>query len=174
MCISRQYLLPVGILVVFLLAGCGYNGESKGSPPLTGVPATSTTTSPPTSSPPTSPPTSSVALQLGASSYQSSSRISVTIKNQSQQMISFADHRTSCTVLLLERQVTTSWESVAPCKLMIATRIHTLNAGESLLVELAAPSQWPTGTYRARLDYGVGSGSDMPIIVYASEFTVVN
>ena len=158
MCISQQCLLSVGIVLVFLLAGCGYNQNSKALSSSTGVPVTS-----------------SVTLQVGATSYGSGSTISVTIKSQSQQTISFVDHQTNCTVIQLERRGANSWEPVAPCMLKIMTRIHKLNVGESLEVKLAAPGQWPTGLYRARLDYGVRSetGGDMSTAVYSSEFHVV-
>ena len=158
--ISQRRFLPGSIMVVFLLSGCGYNTGSGAPPPSGGTP--------------TPPPTSSVTLQVGATSYPLGSVISVTIKNKSGQTIFFADHLTNCTVLLLQRQVANSWEPVALCKLSIATHIHSLKAGESLEVKLTSSEQWPTGPYRARLDYGAGSqaGLGAPKTVYSSEFHV--
>ena len=160
--ISQRYLLPVGTMIVFLLLRCGHSGEShaNGLPSPTGPPATS--------------PTSSMRLQVGAKRYQPGSTINVTIKNQNQQTISFVDHQTNCTVLLLERLVATSWKPVALCKLMIATRMHTLSAGEILEVKLIAPGQWPIGRYRARFEYRVGStmGNGVTTIVSSNTFRV--
>src|SRR5260221_14286147 len=101
MCVSQRRFLLGGIVVVFLLSGCGYNAGS-GAPP---------------------PPTSSVTLEVGATSYPLGSVISVTIKNQSGQTIFFAYHLTNCTVLLLQRQVANSWEPDALRKLSIATHL---------------------------------------------------
>ncbi|GAC1348905.1 MAG: hypothetical protein NVSMB27_18390 [Ktedonobacteraceae bacterium] len=157
--IFQQRFLVGGIVVVFLLVGCGSNAGSGATPTPTGKP---------TQQPPTLP----VTLQVGAASYPLGSVISVTIKNQSGQTISFPDHRTNCTVLLLERQVASSWVPVAPCKLMIVTRIHSLNTGEVQEVKLITSNQWPAGLYRARLDYGVGPGFGTPKIIYSSEFHV--
>ena len=142
---------------MLLLIGCGSNAGSGATPVPTGM-----------------TPTPAVTLQVGAASYQPGSSISVTIKNQSTQAIYFADHRTNCTVLLLERQVASAWEPVAPCKLMIMTRLHSLKAGEPLEVKIVTSDQWPTGSYRARLDYSFKSdaGVGAPTIIYSSLFRV--
>lgn len=152
--------LPVSIVVALLLTGCGYNTGNGGSPPPTG--------------PSPAPPTPAITLQVGAASYQKTDTILVTIKNQSQQTISFTDHQTNCTVIRLEHYGASSWEQAAPCKLLIATRLHALQAGQSLDVKLMAPGQWPSGRYRARLDYAVGStmGSAAPIVLSSSEFGI--
>src|SRR5260370_5870500 len=134
----RRQMLPVGIILLLLLGGCGYNGRS-GAP----TPATS----------PSVPPTDSVVLQVGAASYRAGETIRVTIINHSAQTISFTDHKTSCTVLLFEHQVGSSWESVVPCKLMIMTRLLSLKAGATLDVKLVPSLQLPAGTYLAQLDY---------------------
>lgn len=160
MYVSQRAFLPASILVVFLLSGCGYNAGSGAPPPSSGTSAL--------------PPTPSVTLQVGATNYPLGSVISVTIKNQGGQAIFFADHLTNCTVLLLQRQTANSWEPVALCKLSIATHIHSLKASESLEVKLTSSDQWSAGSYRARLDYGVGSqeGLGAPTTVYSSEFHV--
>jgi hypothetical protein len=110
----------------------------------------------------------------GASFYQATGTIQVTITNQSTQTISFADHRTNCTVIQLERQVANSWEAVAPCQRMIATRLHTLHAGQAMEVTLTAPDHWPGGLYRARLDYLLGAegGAGAQKAVVSREFRI--
>src|SRR5260370_35355027 len=134
----RRQMLPVGIILLLLLGGCGYNGRSGTTPPATS---------------PSVPPTDSVVLQVGAASYRTGETVRVTIINQSKQTISFSDHKTSCTVLLFEHQVGSSWESVAPCKLMTMTRLLSLKAGATFDVTLMPSLQWPSGMYRATLDY---------------------
>jgi hypothetical protein len=153
--ISRQRYLYGGIVVLLLMVGCGYNAGN-------------------TASPTPQPPTGSVTLQVGATRYQVGSEVSVTIKNLSQQTISFADHQTNCTVLLLERQVFDSWEPVAPCKSMVMTRLHSLKAGASLEVKFTTSGQWPTGRYRATLGYRAGSNTEggMSQTIFSSVFRV--
>ena len=159
----QRRLLLVSIAMVFLLAGCGHNagsGSGNGGSP--------------TPSPTEGPPTLPVTLQVGATSYAPGSTISVTIKNQSGQTVYFADHRTNCTVLLVERQVSDSWVPVAPCKLMILTRIHSLNAGAVSEVTIITTNQWPTGNYHARLDYSFkpNTGNGGPTPVYSNMFNL--
>ncbi|MHB8600546.1 MAG: hypothetical protein ACYDER_27535 [Ktedonobacteraceae bacterium] len=155
--ISQQCFLPVGIVIVFLLAGCGHYAGSGATPSPTGK-----------------PPTLPVTLQVGATGYERGSSISVTIQNRSGQTIYFADHRTNCTVLLLERQVNNSWEPIALCKLMLATRIHSLKTGETNTVTIVTTAQWSTGHYHARLDYSFNAdaGVNGPTLVYSNMFTL--
>jgi hypothetical protein len=147
----RLGLLLIVCLLLGLtsLAGCGTN-ETNG----TAVPSTVTTASSPPAStgtavPPTvtmasSPPasTGSVTLRTDAPTYRTGDAISVTLSNQSLQTILFPDHLTNCTVVLLQRQVNESWESNNVCKLMIVTRMHSLDAGNSLTVRLGSTVQW--------------------------------
>ncbi len=158
----RRPMLSVGIIVLLFLKGCGYSGGSGDTPPATS---------------PSVPPTDLVVLLVGAASYQAGETVRVTISNQGKHTISFPDHKTNCTVLLFEHQVDSSWEAVAPCKLMIMTRLHSLQAGATLDVALVPSPGWPAGTYRAKLDYSVQSrvpnkGSGTPKTVYSSEFRV--
>jgi hypothetical protein len=119
------------------------------------------------------PPTPTVILQMTTTRYVLGSTIRVTITNHGQQPIFFSDHNTNCTVLLVERQSTDSWESVAPCKLMIATRIHSLNAGATLEVPLATSAgQWSVGMYRAKLGYSSGAQDGPPHMVLSSPFQI--
>jgi hypothetical protein len=158
----RQPMLAVGIIVLLSLEGCGSNGGSGDTPPATS---------------PSVPPTGLVVLHVGATSYQAGETVRVTIRNQGKHTISFSDHKSNCTVLLFEHQVGSSWEAVAPCKRMIMTRLQSLQAGATVDVALLPSPGWPTGTYRAKLDYSVPSrgpnaSSGTPKTVYSSEFRV--
>lgn len=158
----RQQMLAVGIIVLLFLEGCGYNGGSGDTPPATS---------------PSVPPTALVVLHVGATSYQAGETVRVTIRNQGKQTISFSDHKSNCTVLLFEHQVGSSWEAVAPCKLMIMTRLQSLKSGATEDMALLPSLGWPPGRYRAKLDYSVPSrvpnaGSGTPKAVYSSEFRV--
>ena len=155
--ITQRRFLPLAIVVLFCLVGCGSNaGRGTTGNQSSAYSVTQQTWSGNnmrSGTPNTQPPTYPVTLQVEMVSYSPGDTIRVTITNQSGQTIYFADHRTNCTVLLLERQGATSWEPVALCKLMIATRIHSLKTGDSSTISLVSSSQWPTGIYRARLDY---------------------
>ena len=157
MFIPHKRFLPAGFILVLLMAACGHNASGGATP-----------------SPTEKPPTLPVTLHVVATGYSQGSTISVTIQNQSGQTIYFADHRTNCTVLLLERQVNGTWEPVAPCKLMLATHIHSLKTGESSTIPITTTTQWLTGHYQARLDYNFKADADVngPTPVYSNMFTL--
>jgi hypothetical protein len=156
-------LLTVSLLLVSTsLVGCGSNA-TKGKV----VPPTVTTES--------SPPASagSVTVDVVAPIYRTGDAIAVTLSNQSLLTILFPDHLTYCTVVLLQRQVDESWESINLCKLMIVTRMHSLEAGHSLMVKLVAPpNQWKPGLYRVKLSYGTSLQSNHLITIYSAVFQV--
>ncbi len=170
-------------LSLLLLAGCGYNGTATTS---TGSPATVTavtaitpgaTTTAAAVTPSTTPNAHSgnVTVQLSASGYHAHEAITVTISNGTAQTISFADHQSNCTVVLLQRQNTANWDSVNLCKLMTLTRLLSLNAGKSTTAILqASGTTWQTGTYRVAFGYSAGpDGSSGPATVaYSSVFQV--
>jgi len=114
-----------------------------------------------------------VTVGADAATYRTGDAIAVTLSNQSLQTILFPDHLTFCTVVLLQRQVNASWESISLCKLMIVTRIHSLDAGHSLTVRLAAPSnQWLPGLYRVKLGYTASGQANHMVTIYSAVFQV--
>jgi hypothetical protein len=157
-------LLTVSLLLISTsLVGCGYNATNG-----TAVPATVTTAS----SPPAS--TGSVTVGTDAPTYRTGDAIAVTLSNQSLQTILFPDHLSYCTVVLLQRQVNESWESINLCKLMIVTRMHSLDAGHNLTVKLVAPpNQWMPGLYSVKLSYGTSQQSNHLVTIYSAAFQVL-
>lgn len=143
----ERCIFPAGLVTLLILAGC--SGPGRG----------------------VARPADSVTLLPGALTYQTADTIQVTIANQGTIAISFPDHHTNCTVLQLERRVANSWELVAACTRMIATRLYTLQAGQSMDVTLQAPGQWPGGVYQARLDYQVGAQGSRATVV-SREFQI--
>ena len=142
------------LLVLTSLMGCGSNA------------ANGTAVSPPAR-------TGSVTVGADAATFRTGDAIAVTLSNQSLQSILFPDHLTSCTVVLLQRQVNASWESISLCTLMIVTRMHSLDAGHSLTVRLAAPSdQWQPGLYRVQLSYADAQQENHVVTVYSVVFQV--
>src|SRR5581483_530309 len=159
-------IIVLSLALGLFLTSCGYNGvvTTGSSPTTTSVAATPTvvtrltpggpgatfTPSPPAQG----TPGQSVTVQTSASFYQPGETILVTISNQTAQTILFANHQTDCTVVLLQVQTGSSWQSIAPCKLMIVTRLFPLNAGQHMSVSLKpSPSTWSSGTYRIAFRY---------------------
>ena len=156
-------LLIVSLLLSLTsLMGCGSNTT------------TDTAVSPAASMAPSSlARTGSVTVGADAATYRSGDAIAVTLSNQSMKSILFPDHLTSCTVVLLQRQANASWESISLCTLMIVTRMHSLDAGHSLMVRLVAPpKQWMPVLYRVKLSYGTSQQSNQLITISSAVFHV--
>lgn len=164
---AKRTLILLLALSLFLV-GCGYNGvtTTTGASPsatsVAGTPtvvtrltpvtpgATSTTTAPPQGT-----PGQGVIVQISASRYGPHDAIMVTIFNHTTQTIFFRNHQTECTVVLLQLQAGSIWQSVAPCKLMIVTKLFSLDASKSLNLSLRPPpAGWSAGTYRVAFHYG--------------------
>ena len=115
-----------------------------------------------------------VSLKVGAASYRTSDSISVILSNQGAQSISFADHQTNCTVMLVEYQVNGTWTPIKNCARKSRTVWHTLAVGEHLEVELDAPkSGWPVGLYRVTLSYRTDQNASLLTMIYSISFYVV-
>ena len=147
-------------MALALLTGCGQNYSSTGANEPT---PTSTAT------------TGQITLYVGASSYHINDTIEVTLRNAGNTTIYFLDHLTNCTVIQLQQQVNGNWEAVHRCLPLIATRWHTLDAGQSLVVKLApgaSNQQWPAGFYRAALSYGTSRETSPLTPIYSAGFQV--
>ena len=144
-------------MALALLTGCGRNYSSTGANDPT-----------PTAT------TGQITLYVGASSYHTNDTVEVTLRNAGNTTIYFLDHLTNCTVIQLQRQANANWEAVHRCLPLIATRWHTLDAGQSLVVKLvpASNQQWPAGFYRATLSYGTSRETNPLIPIYSAGFQV--
>jgi hypothetical protein len=196
-----RLLVTLGaVAALTVLAGCGpYSTNSSTS--TTTPPTAVARTSPPVrmkpipTPPPRSLRTGPVTLHASASAYRPGDTIVLILDNQSEQTIRFPDHLTECTVVLLQHQVGGpsfsnplirmppqpvvhvqhqvggTWTPVAPCRLEIVTRLHSLNPGQDLVVKLIAPfGHWLPGTYHGVLAY-FASGSSRTI--FSGDFQVV-
>jgi hypothetical protein len=124
----------VGLAVCLLLAACGQTTSSNLAP----APGSS----------------GSVQVTVGASAYQRSDAISVTIANQGGSDIFAADHQSQCTIVQLQMQSGNAWQQMGKCAVMTPTRMHQIGHGASQVVTLAAPQGgWAAGTYRVSLAY---------------------
>jgi hypothetical protein len=182
--IHRLLILLSMYSALALLAGCGSNTTAN----QTGLSAS--TPEPSMSAATKSSPTMSgnstaaartgpVTLQTDARYYRESDTISVTLSNQSNQTIYFPDHLTNCTIVLLQRLKVQPLASdhvqviFDPCKLAIATRIHSLGTGQRLVVRLVASlNGWVPGFYHATLSYRTSLDAGSSTTISSGVFTV--
>jgi hypothetical protein len=120
-----------------------------------------------------------VTLRVDAHYYQKGDTITVTLSNQSNHTIYFPDHLTNCTVILLQQLKVQplAGDDVQgifdPCRLAIATRIHSQGAGQRLVVKLVASSSgWVPGFYRASLSYRTSLDAGLSTTISSAVFTV--
>lgn len=168
---SIQVVLFLGatLLALTTLAGCGYNGST----------AASSQQASPTRPSPSPMRTGTVTVQVEKSFYLATETITVTIDNRSFSTISFPDHLTNCTVILLHRQKVQPEASdqgiidINPCKMMIATRMHSLAAGQQLVVHLVPPKGgWLTGRFLAMLSYRSVAATAPPTTISSPAFVI--
>ncbi len=176
--IQRLLIISGVITALALLAGCGpYSSTGTHALP------TATTKPSPIVRPKASPtatrgvthtvPNASVTILIDARVHQPGDTISVTLSNQGSTTIYFPDHLTNCTVILLQR-LGPFPQAVNLCRLMTRTRLHSLGAGESLTVKLAAPFQgWMPGFYLATLSYRSSFASRQLTTISSEQFQVV-
>lgn len=127
------------------------------------------------------PTTGSVTLTLDQQRYNTDSLIIVTIHNGTQHTIWAADHQTSCTVLVLERQNQGSWYRVGQCALATPTRLVSILPETSLVQRLSSYQEmntgagWLAGSYRIALTYHVGDDTSALTggeVIYSTAFTI--
>lgn len=170
--VLRLLIIFATVATLLLLVGCGQPAATGTTGLSTPTPSLTDTTTPTRTANP-----GQVILQVDAQSYRTNDTISVTLINQSNQIIYFPDHLTNCSVILLLRpkvQPLTSdsgQAAIDPCRTEVATRIHQLAAGQNLLVRLTAPANgWSPGIYRAALSYDTSLKA--PTNISSAAFTV--
>lgn len=157
------------------LAGCGQNFSSGATNP-SATPTTPSTT--PQASATSATTEGPITLRTSALLYQPGDSIVVTLSNGSKQTIYFPDHQTNCTIILLQRLRAQPKANeggptgINPCRLAIATRIHSLGPGQRQVVTLVAPKGgWPAGLYLATLNYrlspSIGSSTSLSSPTFA-------
>lgn len=176
----QQLLVTVSMLLALAIcAGCGSNlptgaiGAGTPTTPAIGTPPS------PTAIPTRGGTTGPITLRTTAAFYQAGDTIIVNVNNRSSQTISFPDHLTDCTVILLQREKVqpqasgTGQDGINPCALAIATRIHSLGPGASLAVKLVAPTNgWLVGLYHATLSYRTSPTAGAPVTITSNVFTI--
>ena len=174
----------LGLAIAVSVAACGQtsipsSGQLSGQNTVTSATPTAqsqagATMTPKPQSSPQPPVSAGVTLTLNQRTYSAESPILVTIHNGLKSTIWAADHKTSCTVVVLERKGPSGWYSVGECTLEIMTRIIPIAAGATLTQRLNTGAGWQAGTYRAVLTYQMSEESSAGGgTVYSPEFTIV-
>ncbi len=186
-----RHALTLGLLAGLIglsalaVVGCGRTVSPAGAPLNLGdtsVQQSNQSGSPTPGTPGASPSQltrGQVRLTMDKAHYAAGDAITATIANGLTTSIWTADHQTSCSVLTVELRQGDQWQAVAPCRLMIATRMVQIAASSQTPVKLLnastdPQSAWPAGTYRAKLSYRAGaeyaSGADTTL--YSALFTI--
>lgn len=125
------------------------------------------------------PAVGGVTITTNQNSYRGDERIVATIKNDTDQSIQTADHRSWCTVLFLQRKVGDMWSNLALCRLLTPTRLITIGPRQSLSVALPpepALPQHEAGTYRVELSFwfldSSGRPTGQPVVSDSPPFSV--
>ncbi len=174
--IKRLFFIFSTLTALALLTGCGSDTATNRTDLSSPTPEPSATTD---SNATAAAGTGPVTLRTDAHFYQRGDTITVTLSNQSDQTIYFPDHLTNCTVISLQRlkvQPKTGDDVqgiINPCRLAIATRIHSLGTGQSLDVRLVAPTGgWAPGIYHASLTYSTSPDGGPSTAISSAAFTV--
>ena len=123
-------------------------------------------------------PTQGVVVEVGATTYATTSAIAVTVRNQLGSDIVATDHQTSCTIVQLQIEANGSWQNQGGCSLGIATRQIPLKAGSDTSVTLTpgagqiAAKPWPAGSYRIAFTYRIGATPGQNETVYSAPFSI--
>ena len=135
-CSRLMVLIGTSLALVLTLAACGLH--TRGTP---GSPADSAgTVLPLAPRSNASAPTDGVLLRLDGLPASGGDPISITLLNRSNQTVVFPDHLTACSTILLQVMPPGGggghWQEVAPCRMALQTRLHTLAPGQQLTVTL--------------------------------------
>jgi hypothetical protein len=164
--VARGGLLSVALLVAATVAACGSGSASTLQPN------------------PNPPP--SVTLTVGLSDYTPGSTVNygpsdtidVTIHNRSTQTIYFPNHKTDCTVMQLQIQITDSttkrstWQDTQDCAVYTASTLFSLAPQGSMPVQLPPLAGfWQRGSYQAELTYVTQPG-DPSVTITSDTFNV--
>ncbi len=171
----REIVFPLALLVLSIgVAACGAtSGGTVGNNGSSETPVTSVTTRTISRTPLPTPTSESgtpqatvthgeVRVVLSSTSYAQGELMTVTIENGLAQAISATDHKTSCSLIQLEKLVNGVWQPVGTCRLQTPTRVVDLAAGSVTAQSVGVPGgQNAAGTYRATLSYSVPGGGAM-------------
>lgn len=118
-----------------------------------------------------------VTVTLDKLIYGPADTITVYVNNGLNTSIAVANHQSGCTIVVLQRSLGATWQTVGACRLMTPTGLEKIPAGTTTVVRLGSSagqftrSPWPAGTYRIALTYASPPpGGSSP--VYSAQFQI--
>jgi hypothetical protein len=122
-----------------------------------------------------------VSIVTEQSAYDVNDPIAVKIVNGHDQNIVTWDHKTNCTIVVLQKQEAGGWVNVAPCPLLTPTRLVTIGARTEHLMKLPPESfgaRFEPGTYRLEFAWFFVDGNGQPVgnpaPIYSPQFTLTS
>lgn len=120
-----------------------------------------------------------VRVVVESGEYRSSDTIFAWAGNGLGRCIYVMDHRSDCSIIVLERQVNGAWQPQANCQLATPTRTLILPPMQATFIRLmppatgAQPGVWQSGTYRVAFSYRLDqTGTGQPVEVVSDTFTI--
>lgn len=122
-----------------------------------------------------------VAVAVDKPHYAPDETIVASIHNGLSMPIFARDERSGCTLVNLERWVSTSWQIQAPCVNMQPAPHVVRLAPDAVLAQQLAPilsdasnGPWPKGTYRIAFAYVTGANQPLgqSTVIYSASFTI--
>jgi hypothetical protein len=188
--IEMYAFVMLALALAAMLAGCGVQ-SAAGSPvtcasPTSGASAAQSVVRtlsdarvvPVTTLPPAVTP-GEVRVAVDGQRFGQCDTITLWAGNGLSQTIVTADHQTDCSIVTLQRQVSSAWQVVGTCNLATPTRVVELQTNTAQYIQLqpgAAGVQgasWQAGAYRVAFTYHTGeSSSSEGATVYSSQFTI--
>jgi hypothetical protein len=127
------------------------------------------------------PPSSDrVSIVTERSEFDVSEPIVFKVHNGNDQVIVTSDHKSSCSIVYLQKQQPGGWANLAPCLLLTPTRLIPIGARQSLSMRLPPDGtklQFPAGTYRLEMTYQFAGSGGQPVgdevTVHSPQFTLI-
>jgi hypothetical protein len=120
-----------------------------------------------------------VKIDVEKASYEVGDTILMKVANSNDQEIVSEDHKSSCSIVNMEKQEDKEWALAGfPCLLRNLTREIKIGPHQDILVKLATindsskVTSLKPGTYRIKLDYFFENSPNEPITAYSDSFQI--
>lgn len=114
-----------------------------------------------------------VTVQPNQPSYATRDAIAVTLTNKSPDIVYVGDHRSNCTIIMLERLIGSTWHEENQCALLTSPIAFSLESTKNTVVQLdPLPSGWAKGTYRVTVVVHPRTADTSPLTISSARFQV--
>jgi hypothetical protein len=112
-----------------------------------------------------------ISVNLPQQLYSTKDSLKVILSNQGNESVSFLDHHSNCTEVILQRLINTAWQEINPCATTDSPIQFFLEAKrEATLFLNPLPNGWIPGTYRAALSGQTATNSQFSSV--SNEFQI--